>query len=146
MFLNQILNPKPTAYSAAIAEATGAHRMQLPIIERIMREVIFHSTLDWQTKDQFDTGALEAQKEYEAARGFYEAEQKSIFYRFHLVKTSDQLAEVIAQLDRATAKGKPERLSKCQAKEEKLQEMNIKLIEQTDLWERIMHRMSQLLA
>lgn len=29
-------------------------------IEELMRNVIFHSTLDWQTKAQFRRGALEA--------------------------------------------------------------------------------------
>lgn len=146
MLLNQLLNPKPSAYSAMIAEATGAHRMKLPIIERIMRQVIFHSTLDWQTREQFDAGAIEAYEEYKASEGFYNAEHKFYFYRFHLSKTDEKLTEAVIKLDRATAKGAPDRIAKCQADVEKLREGKAGLSENTELYERIMLQMSRLYA
>ena len=146
MLLNQILNPKPTAYSAAIAEATGAHRMQLPIIERIMREVIFHSTLDWQTKEQFDTGAIEAYSEYKAAKGFYDAENKFCLYRFHLSKTDEKLTQAVTKLDRAAATGVSGRIAKCEAEVEKLREMKARLSEKTEFWEKVTGQMSRLCA
>jgi hypothetical protein len=50
-------------YQKAIAEATGV--TDPAIIEQIethMREDVFHSTLDWQSKAQFNKGAREAFK------------------------------------------------------------------------------------
>lgn len=52
---------KLTGYLALIQEATGV--TDLAHIERIedtMRNVIFHSTLDWQTREQLEQGACEA--------------------------------------------------------------------------------------
>ena len=49
-----------TAYKERIAEATGAPDTILPILENIMREEVFHSTLDWQSDEQFTAGARQA--------------------------------------------------------------------------------------
>lgn len=48
-------------YHQRIAEATGyTDREDLDLIEDCMRTTIFHSTLDWQTRDQLIAGAREA--------------------------------------------------------------------------------------
>lgn len=48
-------------YAAVIHEATGiTNRVDLEAIEDSMRNDIFHSTLDWQTRAQLRAGALEA--------------------------------------------------------------------------------------
>ena len=48
-------------YSKAISDATGVTDQDVLFdIEGVMREVVFHSTLDWQSKAQFDSGALQA--------------------------------------------------------------------------------------
>lgn len=48
-------------YHTAISEATGERdKQKLEAIEDCMRNDIFHSTLDWQTREQFDAGAREA--------------------------------------------------------------------------------------
>lgn len=55
------VNGKLTGYEVLIQEATGV--TELDHIERIedtMRNVIFHSTLDWQTQEQLEQGAREA--------------------------------------------------------------------------------------
>ena len=55
------VNGKLTGYQVLIQEATGV--TELDHIERIedtMRNVIFHSTLDWQTQEQLEQGAREA--------------------------------------------------------------------------------------
>jgi hypothetical protein len=55
------VNGKLTGYLVLIQEATGV--TELDHIERIedtMRNVIFHSTLDWQTREQLEQGAREA--------------------------------------------------------------------------------------
>ncbi|MDP2092712.1 MAG: hypothetical protein Q8K50_02300 [Hydrogenophaga sp.] len=55
------VNGKLTGYQVLIQEATGV--TELDHIERIedtIRNVIFHSTLDWQTREQLEQGAREA--------------------------------------------------------------------------------------
>lgn len=48
-------------YAKSISEATGVTDLRdLTDIEDAMRHDIFHSTLDWQTKAQFNRGAREA--------------------------------------------------------------------------------------
>ena len=48
-------------YAKMIEEATGVtDEKKLAKIEDVMRNVIFHSTLDWQSKQEFNEGALAA--------------------------------------------------------------------------------------
>ena len=50
-----------TGYQALIQEATGVtDREHIERIEDTMRHVIFHSTLNWQTREQLIQGAREA--------------------------------------------------------------------------------------
>lgn len=50
-----------TGYARIIADATGVEDpRRLAEIEDIMRETIFHSTLDWQTREQLVEGAQQA--------------------------------------------------------------------------------------
>ena len=50
-----------TGYQALIQEATGVLDLEhLERIEDIMRNVIFHSTLDWQSRAQLEKAAREA--------------------------------------------------------------------------------------
>lgn len=51
-----------SCYQKLIVEATECDPKDAAEIEDIMRDVIFHSTLDWQTKRQFDKGARKAKK------------------------------------------------------------------------------------
>jgi hypothetical protein len=54
-------NTPLTGYAGSIAKYTGQTDPEtLAEIEDIMRNVIFHSTLDWQTPAQFARGAREA--------------------------------------------------------------------------------------
>lgn len=60
-------------YTKAIAQALGvpvnaANIAMLDEVEDIMRNEIFHSTLDWQTKRQFNKGARDAKAVYDYAR------------------------------------------------------------------------------
>lgn len=59
---------KPTetkGYAKAISEATGVtDQAVLNELEDIMRNTIFHSTLDWQSKAEFNKGAKEALEIY----------------------------------------------------------------------------------
>jgi hypothetical protein len=48
-------------YREIIMSATGCSREEAMKIEDIMRDVIFHSTLDWLTREEFEEGARLAQ-------------------------------------------------------------------------------------
>ncbi|MBI4376521.1 MAG: hypothetical protein HY549_08735 [Elusimicrobia bacterium] len=47
-------------YRDLIIKATGVNAKDAGYVEDIMREDIFHSTLDWQSRTQFVRGAREA--------------------------------------------------------------------------------------
>lgn len=51
---------KRSFYRALIIEATGIGEKDARFVEEIMREDVFHSTLDWQSRAQFVRGAREA--------------------------------------------------------------------------------------
>lgn len=54
-------------YARSISKATGVTDPEvLRELEEIMRNEVFHSTLDWQTTSQFNKGAKEAKKIYDA--------------------------------------------------------------------------------
>ena len=55
-------------YQKSIIEATGCNPEDAAEIEDLMRNTIFHSTLDWQTKRQFNKGAREAKELLEYMR------------------------------------------------------------------------------
>ena len=60
------------AYEKDIIRVTGCSPEDAAMIEHIMREDIFHSTLDWQTATQFKRAARKAAKMLAADRGTYE--------------------------------------------------------------------------
>jgi len=59
-------------YAPLISEATGARADDLHKIETIMRDEIFHSTLDWQTAAQLTDAATQAYRLLRSNRAFYE--------------------------------------------------------------------------
>jgi hypothetical protein len=65
-----------TSYQEMIQEFTNAAVHELPILENIMRDEIFHSTLDWQSRAQFRTGAKKALKLFQEDRAFYLADAR----------------------------------------------------------------------
>ena len=73
-----------SAYHELIAEATGAGDDVLPILEQIMREDVFHSTLDWQSAREFRTGAKKAYRIYLADADYYRASARHRKASFHL--------------------------------------------------------------
>ena len=59
--MTQAVKSKRTGYQELIQEATGVTDLEhIERIEDTMRHVIFHSTLDWQTREQLMQGAREA--------------------------------------------------------------------------------------
>lgn len=61
-----------SAYEDAIIEDTRCKRADAAMIEDIMRNEVFHSTLDWQTPAQFRQGARRAAKILEQNRELFE--------------------------------------------------------------------------
>lgn len=63
-------------YAEIISSATGVtDRDIIEDIEDTMRHEVFHSTLDWQTREQLIDGAREAYEIVKECRNEYEAEQ-----------------------------------------------------------------------
>jgi hypothetical protein len=50
----------PSGYTRIIMEATGCDEATAGKLEEIMRNVIFHSTLDWQTHEELQEAARTA--------------------------------------------------------------------------------------
>lgn len=98
----QAENTTLRGYLSAIAEATGAPESSLPILEEIMRDEVFHSTLDWQSASEFREGARKAYAIYLEDRGFYDANarwRKAVFR----VSVAEQALERFDADDRAQA-------------------------------------------
>ena len=54
------MNTRRSCYRSLIIEAAGINEKEAWYVEEIMRDDIFHSTLDWQSRAQFVRGAREA--------------------------------------------------------------------------------------
>ena len=65
-----------------IQEATGAQADDLAMIEHIMRDDIFHSTLDWQTAKQLRVAAREAFELFQENHDLYEFDRKQVMSFF----------------------------------------------------------------
>lgn len=63
------------SYRAMILEDTACTTDDAGLIEHIMREDIFHSTLDWQTRGELRRAACRAAKMLAQNRDLYEQEQ-----------------------------------------------------------------------
>jgi hypothetical protein len=63
--------------SELIKESTNAPAQDAPMIEHIMRNEFFHSTLDWKSQDQLVDGARAAHSLLVNNRELFEFEQKA---------------------------------------------------------------------
>jgi hypothetical protein len=80
-----------SAYRQIIVEDTGCKPADAAMIEHIMREDIFHSTLDWQTRAEFRCGARKAAKILADDRPLYEeyfAKTRAVFDQMRHVAIS----------------------------------------------------------
>ena len=59
-------------YAKDIMQQLGCSQQDATMVEDIMRQHIFHSTLDWQTKRQFQKGVVEAWQLLEEDRQMFE--------------------------------------------------------------------------
>ena len=62
------MNARRSFYQGLIIEATGVSEKDAGFVEDIMRNDVFHSTLDWQTRAKFVRGARQAVKILKAYR------------------------------------------------------------------------------
>ena len=65
-----------------IQRATGAPAADLALIENIMRDDIFHSTLDWQTREQLTGAARQAFTLLQTNRDLYESSRATALAMF----------------------------------------------------------------
>jgi len=71
-----------SSYAEMICQDTDCTPEDAAMIEDIMRNDIFHSTLDWQSRAEFRTGAREAAKLLEENRELFEnarAQNRALF-------------------------------------------------------------------
>ena len=73
-------------YQRDIMEQLRCTAEEAQIVETIMRENIFHSTLDWQTKKEFQSGARKAWKLFLSKREFFESHHRNMKALFHEMK------------------------------------------------------------
>ena len=72
-----------------IQRATGATLNDLVIIENIMRDDIFHSTLDWQTSVQLSSAARQAFHLLNQNRDMYEFNHASAIAAFNEMRAAE---------------------------------------------------------
>ena len=109
-------------YAPLIAAATGARADDLHKIETIMRDEIFHSTLDWQTEAQLADAATEAYRLLRANRVLYEMHFSHMATVFEEVRSETRKRKAAEVLDRAIASGSSERIAKCRLADDKAAE------------------------
>lgn len=127
--------PTPSPYNDLIVAATGALPHEIATVEVIMREDVFHSTLDWQTAEEFAKGAREAYALFLSDRHYYHAEMQRRHFFFHTLKTEDKIREAEQKIARAMASGKSDRIATCQKKLTDLQQLHVHLSRATSMFE-----------
>jgi len=90
---------KKSPYASLIATATGASAGKVAIIENLMREEVFHSTLDWQTAEQLADGARKAYEIYQAAPGYYDNWELLHLAEFRLSRLEERLEKARRRAD-----------------------------------------------
>ena len=106
-----------TVYEKLIAKATSASDTILPILENIMRDEVFHSTLDWQDDAQFTAGARRALRIFLSNRRLYETEAAFHQARFLRIRSEQALAAVQASGNRNAIRVAAKALAKAKGEE-----------------------------
>jgi hypothetical protein len=79
----------PNYLQRLIQSATGAAEADWALIENIMRDEIFHSTLDWQSEAQLKQAARQAATWLDADRELYEFGRSSALATFEQKRSSN---------------------------------------------------------
>ncbi|MGB6223044.1 hypothetical protein [Haloferula sp.] len=85
---------KASPYASLIAAATGAPERRLALLENLMRDEIFHSTLDWQSAEELAAGARRAHDLYRSTPAYYEGLLILQRSEFRLAQLEGRLREV----------------------------------------------------
>ena len=89
---------KTSPYAKLIRTATDAAESRLVLLENLMRDEIFHSTLDWQSAEELAEGARQAHDLYRSAPGYYDGLELLHLAEFRLsgLETSLEKARLAA--------------------------------------------------
>ena len=99
-----------------IREATDAAADDVPRIENIMREEIFHSTLDWQTRAQLAEGARQAHRRLNEDRELYDLDHACRVAMFHKMRAEADLRERRTEASRTAVAAAETRYEAARAK------------------------------
>lgn len=93
--MKPITSPKPRLNPLyhLIRDATGAPNKDLGRIESIMRDEIFHSTLDWQNREQLVSAARKAHVRLNQDRDLYDLDHDCRVAMFYCLKTETAARE-----------------------------------------------------
>lgn len=78
-----------THYQEMIVEDTGCSADEASMVEDIMQNEVFHSTLDWQSRAQFRRGAKQAWRLFQENREEYEAFRAQVQAAFWASRTGN---------------------------------------------------------
>jgi hypothetical protein len=92
---------RPNWLHRLIQDATGALAKDLAQIENIMRDEIFHSTLDWQTKEQLADAARQAFARLNDDRDLYDLDQAGRMAIFNKIRAESALRDHYTPANRA---------------------------------------------
>jgi len=104
----QSLSSKPLSfYQEMIQEVTDAPVEALAILENIMRDEVFHSTLDWQSQEEFAEGAREAYAIYLQDPVFYQRMARAQSLRW-------RISQLESDLIKAHKRGNPKTIERLE--------------------------------
>lgn len=86
-------------YHSLIQEATGAPTRILSILENLMRDEVFHSTLDWQSREELMAGAVKAHALYRRDSSLHDAEAAYQKARFAAAVAENALQDARSDRD-----------------------------------------------
>jgi hypothetical protein len=86
---------KSSPYASLISAATGAPECRLALLENLMRDEVFHNTLDWQSAEELAAGARQAYDIYRSAPACYEGLEILQRAEFRLTKLECRMQNAI---------------------------------------------------
>lgn len=93
--------PRPDSLHRLIQGATHAPAKDLAQIENIMRDEIFHSTLDWQTREQLTDAARQSFARLNEDRALYDLDYDCRAAMFHKMRAESAVREHDTPANRA---------------------------------------------
>lgn len=113
-------SPKSNPYQEMIQQVTGVSRHDAPILERLMRESILHSTLDWLSQEEFANAAREAQQLFKIAPPYFYTQQACFSATFKRMQAEGRLQRALDKKnDQAITKAR-ETVTLCRRHEDEL--------------------------